>query len=100
MLRTHAPLGLSLSAALLTLVTLRGAAGFAPQPAASIARASTTIDSTLLRSYRWRSVGPDRGGRSIAVSGVKGRPDEAYFGATGGGLWKTVDGGDRWFPVT
>ena len=49
---------------------------------------------------RWRSIGPDRGGRSIAVSGVKGKPREAYFGAVGGGLWKTIDGGDTWLPVT
>jgi photosystem II stability/assembly factor-like uncharacterized protein len=34
------------------------------------------------------------------VAGVKGRPKEAYFGATGGGLWKTVDGGENWAPVT
>src|SRR5574339_1014867 len=54
-----------------------------------------------LTSYlRWRSIGPDRGGRSIAVSGVKGRPREAYFGAVGGGLWKTTDGGASWSPVT
>src|SRR5688572_15093155 len=57
-------------------------------------------DTTLLKSYRWRSVGPDRGGRSIAVSGVKGRPREAYFGAVGGGLWKTSNGGENWMPVT
>ena len=54
----------------------------------------------LLTSFKWRSIGPDRGGRSIAVAGVKGRPREAYFGATGGGLWKTTDGGQRWEPVT
>src|SRR5688572_21392181 len=57
-------------------------------------------DTTLLKSYRWRSVGPDRGGRSIAVSGARGRPKEAYFGAVGGGLWKTSDGGENWAPVT
>src|SRR5687767_3081207 len=51
-------------------------------------------------SMGWRSIGPDRGGRSIAVSGVKGRPREAYFGAVGGGLWKTVDAGENWTPVT
>ena len=54
----------------------------------------------LMKSLRWRSVGPDRGGRSIAVSGVKGRPKEAYFGAVGGGLWKTTDAGVTWAPVT
>jgi len=58
------------------------------------------LDSALLKSYRWRNIGPDRGGRSIAVSGVKGRPREAYFGAVGGGLWKTTDGGASWSPIT
>jgi len=61
---------------------------------------SLGADPTLLKFYQWRSIGPDRGGRSIAVTGVKGRPKEAYFGATGGGLWKTVDGGESWTPVT
>ena len=58
------------------------------------------VDSSLMAGYRWRNIGPDRGGRSIAASGVRGRPNEAYFGATGGGLWKTIDGGDTWFPIT
>lgn len=59
-----------------------------------------TLDSAFLSQFRWRNIGPDRGGRSIAVSGVKGRKNEAYFGATGGGLWKTTDGGETWTPVT
>ena len=63
-------------------------------------RPAVMLDSTFLAAFTWRNIGPDRGGRSIAVSGVKGRPHEAYFGATGGGLWKTTDGGDNWFPVT
>ena len=71
-------------------------------PAASATRrpAIASIDSNVLRSYRWRNIGPDRGGRSIAVSGVRGRPREAYFGAVGGGLWKTTDAGEHWAPVT
>ena len=48
----------------------------------------------------WRSIGPDRGGRSIAVAGHPDRPLEYYFGATGGGLFKTTDGGTTWTPVT
>ncbi len=60
----------------------------------------SSIDPLVLKSLQWRSIGPARGGRSIAVSGVKGRPKEAYFGAVGGGLWKTVDGGENWAPVT
>ncbi len=58
------------------------------------------LDSALLSAYRWRNIGPDRGGRSIAVTGVRGRPEMAYFGAVGGGLWKTTDGGETWAPVT
>ena len=50
------------------------------QPAGNV-----VLDSAFLRQFRWRNIGPDRGGRSIAASGVKGRPREAYFGATGGG---------------
>jgi photosystem II stability/assembly factor-like uncharacterized protein len=53
-----------------------------------------------LNLFQWRSLGPDRGGRSLAVSGVIGRPDEAYFGAVGGGLWKTTNRGETWAPVT
>ncbi len=51
-------------------------------------------------SLRWRSLGPQRGGRSIASAGSLARPNEYYFGATGGGLWKTTDGGTTWRPVT
>ena len=51
-------------------------------------------------ALRWRSIGPQRGGRSIAVAGSVQRPLEYYFGATGGGLWKSTDGGATWQPVT
>jgi len=51
-------------------------------------------------SLTWRSLGPQRGGRSIGVAGSVARPHEYYFGAVGGGLWKTTDGGNTWRPVT
>jgi photosystem II stability/assembly factor-like uncharacterized protein len=73
-----------------------GAARDSQAPAA----ATTTVDPALLKAYQWRSIGPTRAGRSIAASGVKGRPKEAYSGQTGGGLWKTTDGGETWVPVT
>ncbi|MCY3599856.1 MAG: glycosyl hydrolase [Gemmatimonadetes bacterium] len=71
-----------------------------PLEAQEVAPGAVTLDSAFLAGYRWRNLGPDRGGRSIATSGVVGRPLEGYFGATGGGLWKTKDGGENWFPVT
>ncbi|GBD32603.1 Ycf48-like protein [bacterium HR33] len=57
-------------------------------------------DSKLFDALQWRNIGPDRGGRSQAVAGSRARPLEYYFGATGGGLWKTTDGGQTWRPVT
>jgi len=58
------------------------------------------IDKSFYENLEWRNIGPYRGGRSLGCSGSPGRPNEYYFGATGGGLWKTVDGGNDWFPVT
>jgi photosystem II stability/assembly factor-like uncharacterized protein len=48
----------------------------------------------------FRSIGPFRGGRSVAVTGVRGQPLVYYFGATGGGVWKTTDGGASWQNVS
>ena len=55
---------------------------------------------SLISEMSWRGIGPDRGGRSIAASGSPDRINEYYFGAVGGGLWKTTDGGQTWGPVT
>lgn len=60
----------------------------------------TQIPEDFYNQLEWRNIGPYRGGRSLGAAGSPGRPNEYYFGATGGGLWKTVDGGTEWFPVT
>jgi photosystem II stability/assembly factor-like uncharacterized protein len=62
-------------------------------------QASGTVDPSLYSGMRWRSIGPDRGGRSIAAAGSAARPHEYYFGATGGGVWKSTDFGHTWTPV-
>jgi photosystem II stability/assembly factor-like uncharacterized protein len=59
-----------------------------------------TFDKKLFDALSWQSIGPARGGRSTAVAGSDARPLEYYFGATGGGLWKTTDAGTTWRPVT
>jgi len=50
-------------------------------------------DTSLYRALKWRSIGPFRGGRSTTVAGVPNQPLVYYFGGTGGGVWKTEDGG-------
>src|SRR6266852_4141063 len=61
---------------------------------------AAVYDPAVFGSLTWRSIGPPRGGRSIASAGSSARPLEYYFGAVGGGLWKTTDGGLTWRPVT
>src|SRR5262245_12168102 len=63
-------------------------------------RGGTQASAGPFGALRWRSIGPPRGGRSIAAEGSVARPYEYYMGATGGGLWKTTDGGTTWKPVT
>ncbi len=53
-----------------------------------------------LRQLQYRLIGPFRGGRVTAVAGVASQPNVYYFGATGGGVWKTTDSGVNWIPVS
>ncbi len=92
----RARLGVVLSVGLIaTLAAWRS--GDSAQP---LVPSRAAIDSTIVKSLKWRNVGPDRGGRSIAISGVVGQPKVGYFGAAGGGLWKTTDGGEHWANIT
>ncbi|HXZ30634.1 MAG TPA: hypothetical protein VEH30_00010 [Terriglobales bacterium] len=56
------------------------------------------IASQLLSGMQWRSIGPFRGGRVTAVAGAPD-PNTYYFGTPGGGIWKTTNGGQTWFPI-
>ena len=56
-------------------------------------------DTSLYSGLHWRMIGPFRGGRANAVSGVVGQPDTFYFGSVGGGVWKTINAGRTWTPV-
>jgi len=78
----------------------------APRPRAAgvVSRQAFThpaaYDSLAFAALRWREIGPFRGGRSVAVAGSGARPYEYYMGTTGGGVFKTGDGGYSWAPVT
>jgi photosystem II stability/assembly factor-like uncharacterized protein len=58
-----------------------------------------TPSADQIRSLSWRLVGPFRGGRVTAVSGIAGDPKTYYMGTPGGGVWKTTNGGVTWFPI-
>ncbi len=60
----------------------------------------TGFDEGLFESQQWRCIGPFRGGRSAAVCGVPGKPNLYYMGATGGGVWRTKDGGQTWVNIS
>ena len=65
-------------------------------PVSVSAQAAAKYDTSLFRALVWRPVGPFRGGRVTAVAGVLDQPLVYYMGATGGGVWKTTDGGLTW----
>jgi hypothetical protein len=56
--------------------------------------------AALFSGLHWRDVGPMRGGRSFGVAGSASQPDTFYFGSVGGGVWKTVNAGRTWFPIS
>lgn len=60
----------------------------------------TLAKDEIYSSLEWRNIGPYRGGRSCAVTGVPHKPNLFYFGATGGGIWKTEDGGRAWENIS
>src|SRR4051812_48789731 len=58
------------------------------------------FDTSLFNALEWREIGPFRGGRVTAVAGHADQPLTYYFGGTGGGVFKTTDGGLTWTPIS
>ena len=77
----------------------RSVARVAARPAAIEALAAP-FDTGALSAIKWREIGPFRGGRSAAAAGSVARPKEYWMGTVGGGVFKSVDGGDTWAPMT
>jgi photosystem II stability/assembly factor-like uncharacterized protein len=80
--KRHLALGASLAA-----LALATAAAAAPPP------------DDAFQQLHWRSIGPFRGGRTIAGTGVPGEPEHFYFGAVNGGVWETLNAGRTWAPI-
>lgn len=89
MLRAAGPL-------LLLLLPVIGLRAQAPVPTP----ASAAVDPALYAGLKYRMVGPFRGGRSTAVTGIAGQPHVFFMGTTGGGVWKTDDAGGHWTNIT
>ncbi|MFZ9504114.1 MAG: WD40/YVTN/BNR-like repeat-containing protein [Cyclobacteriaceae bacterium] len=73
---------------------------FAQKKQAAVAKPTIGFDEKLYDALEWRSIGPFRGGRSASVTGVPGKPNLYYFGSTGGGVWRTTDGGNTWDNIS
>ena len=60
----------------------------------------SSVDPALFKGLHYRMVGPNRGGRVTAVTGVPSEPATFYMGVASGGVWKTTDAGQNWFPIS
>lgn len=77
-----------------------------PLPTANASSQNATAESDsgkpedkLFKGMKYRMIGPFRGGRSLTAAGIPGDPTTYYFGATGGGVWKSTDGAMTWSPI-
>src|SRR6202790_1211066 len=67
--------------------------------AAAIPASAQQYDQKFFSEMRWRCIGPFRGGRTVAITGVPRQPSVFYMAAVNGGVWKTADFGNTWWPV-
>ena len=86
--------------ALVAIVAIVALAVPASAQQAAPADGPPTFDPAAFAGMHWREVGPYRGGRSAACTGIPGDRDTYYHGACGGGVWKTTDGGETWANVS
>lgn len=84
-------------AQILCLIVISTAASYSLRAQAN--DSPSNIPENYYSSLQWRCIGPHRGGRVLAVSGVRNEPNTFYFGAVGGGVWKTTDAGNTWTPI-
>src|SRR5262249_52955562 len=86
----------ALVAALLFVLSITSAA----QNRSAQSSAMANVAPEFFQGLRYRLVGPSRGGRVTTVTGVPSQPKTFYMGVASGGLFRTIDGGASWFPVT
>jgi photosystem II stability/assembly factor-like uncharacterized protein len=85
---------------LLTFLSIIIASAFVVQISSAQAQSVTPrFDDKFFQELRWRAIGPHRGGRALAVTGVRGQPELFYFGSVDGGVWRSNDAGRTWNPI-
>src|ERR1700719_3716693 len=65
----------------------------------SLAASAQSYDPKMFEEMQWRCIGPFRGGRTVAITGVPGQPNLFYMAAVDGGVWKTTDFGNTWSSI-
>ena len=100
MFSSHARVRSALAALALALLTAPATADAQQTPARQASATPAAFDSALFSRLEWREAGFARGGRSVAVAGSVERPHEYWMGTTGGGVFKTTDGGLTWEPMS
>src|SRR5271155_1069215 len=86
----------------LVLALVAGVGGASAQKTANPAAGATVghqFDGRLFQNLRWRCIGPFRGGRTVAATGVPGKQNVFYIAANNGGVWKRTDFGRTWNPI-
>src|SRR4030088_3790266 len=68
--------------------------------ALAIGASAQSYNEAQFKGMKWRDIGPYRGGRVLAVTGIPGSPFTYYFGSVGGGVWRPTDGGVSWQPIS
>ncbi len=93
-------LGAAASLCMLASVWIASSAVAATPAAPTTTAAKPLVDPARFQALHWRGIGPYRGGRVLAVTGVPGDPYTFYFGAVAGGVFKSTDAGATWTPLT
>ncbi|EQD67496.1 glycosyl hydrolase, BNR repeat-containing protein [mine drainage metagenome] len=83
----------------LTVLTALAAGGAPAMAAPAAAPGPARVAPALFQDLHWRLIGPFRGGRVLAVSGVPQHPQRFYFGAVDGGVWRSDNAGRTWTPI-
>ncbi|MFZ0642216.1 MAG: hypothetical protein WAM25_03600, partial [Candidatus Acidiferrales bacterium] len=83
----------------IAIISAAAAAQNAPPTQTAATASEPQFNPRMYQDLQWRCIGPFRGGRTVAATGVPGKPNLFYIGVNNGGVWKTTDAGRTWIPI-